>query len=378
MKEIESLSELDEYLQHHHSLEGVVFQDLDLTEYDGALGAFSLEGAVLLGCTLQPKLLAHALGSGALVFPRITGLPFDPYRNRLYSVEDLCAGFDPARPDSYAECYDARVYAHWQATGRAHPASILETLARRLHDHAMTDALEELLEPEGADPHAVVAVMGGHSMPRGDEAYLAAARIARALSREGFLLATGGGPGVMEAAHVGAYFAPHPDDALKTAVAELARAPRYDDPSWLVCAFEVRRRFVPEAQDRHPSLGIPTWFYGHEPPNAFASHIAKYFANSVREDGLLTIAKHGIVFTPGSAGTIQEIFQDACQNHYAEPNEVSPMIFFGRAYWTIEKPVYPLLAQLAQGRAYADWLFATDDPDEVVDILLRFRRQQSH
>jgi hypothetical protein len=29
---------------------------------------------------------------------------------------------------------------------------------------------------------------------------------------------------------------------------------------------------------------------------------AKYFANSVREDGLLTVATGGVVYTPGSAG----------------------------------------------------------------------------
>ena len=38
------------------------------------------------------------------------------------------------------------------------------------------------------------------------------------------------------------------------------------------------------------SLGIPTWYYGNEPPNLFASHAGKYFFNSVREDGLVSIA----------------------------------------------------------------------------------------
>jgi two-component system alkaline phosphatase synthesis response regulator PhoP len=36
----------------------------------------------------------------------------------------------------------------------------------------------------------------------------------------------------------------------------------------------------------------------------------------VREDGLLSLAKGGVVFAPGPAGTIQEIFQDLTQNHY--------------------------------------------------------------
>src|SRR5690606_36336748 len=196
---------------------------------------------------------------------------------------------------SYAECLDARIYAHWKATGGAAPASILETLARRLHDHAISDAVEELVEGRH-----VVAIMGGHSMPRSDASYLAAARIARDLARRGFLMASGGGPGAMEATHVGAWFAKDgTDDDLREAVAALGRAPRYDDALWLSRAFEVR---AAHPADPPASLGIPTWLYGHEPPNAFASHVAKYFANSVREDGLLTIARHGIVFTPGSAG----------------------------------------------------------------------------
>ena len=65
------------------------------------------------------------------------------------------------------------------------------------------------------------------------------------------------------------------------------------------------------------SLSIPTWHYGHEPTSPFATHIAKLFQNSIREDGLLTIARQGIVFTRGSAGTLQEVFQDAQQNFYA-------------------------------------------------------------
>ena len=118
------------------------------------------------------------------------------------------------------------------------------------------------------------------------------------------------------------------------------------------------------------SLGIPTWYYGHEPPNLFASHIAKYFSNSLREDGLLTIAEHGVIFAPGSAGTIQEIFMDACQNHYASLGNISPMVFLNRDYWTTTKPVYPLLKTLAAGRPYDKLLTIADEEDEVIDFIL--------
>jgi hypothetical protein len=52
-----------------------------------------------------------------------------------------------------------------------------------------------------------------------------------------------------------------------------------------------------------------------EPPSPFPTDIGKYFQNSVREDGLLAVAKHGIIFAQGKAGTLQEdLFEDAAQN----------------------------------------------------------------
>ena len=85
--------------------------------------------------------------------------------------------------------------------------------------------------------------------------------------------------------------------------------------------FDVRRRDSPTARE---SLGIPTWHYGHEPPNPFATAIAKYFRNATREAILLEVCNAGIVFLPGAAGTVQEVFQDACENYYADESAVAP------------------------------------------------------
>jgi predicted Rossmann-fold nucleotide-binding protein len=117
-------------------------------------------------------------------------------------------------------------------------------------------------------------------------------------------------------------------------------------------------------------LGIPTWLYGHEPPTPFATDIAKFFNNSLREEGLITVAHDGIVFAPGSAGTIQEIFQDAAQNHYTTTGKASPMVFLNKYYWQVEKPVYPILRQLACGETYGSLLTIVDEPDEAVKFLL--------
>jgi len=374
MIELETLAELDEHLSGHDgALDGVVLQGLDLTGHTQALLGRALGGVVLLGCTLERPLAEKAFAEGALVFPTIPDLPFAPYRGKLYTVEELYDRFDRDQPDSYVACLDARVYRHFKATGGPAPASILETLARRLHDHAISDALEELLAGAG-QPRKVVAIMGGHSMLRSDPSYAKVVRMARELARRGFLLASGGGPGAMEATHLGPWLAGRGDEALEAALRILGEAPSYRDADWLTRAFEVRETFPLSAADRarYVSLGIPTWLYGHEPPNAFATHVAKYFANSVREDGLLAIAKHGVVFSPGSAGTIQEIFQDACQNHYVTMGVASPMVFFGVQYWQQEKPVYPLLRSLAEEHEYGNWLSITDSPEEVVEALVAF------
>jgi predicted Rossmann-fold nucleotide-binding protein len=117
------------------------------------------------------------------------------------------------------------------------------------------------------------------------------------------------------------------------------------------------------------SLGIPTWFYGHEPPNAFATRIAKYFKNAIREDVLLHLCDAGIVFLPGRAGTVQEVFQDACENYYSDPGSLAPMVLVGVDHWTHELPAWPLLQRLAADRPMADRIHLVDSPADVLPHL---------
>ncbi len=127
-------------------------------------------------------------------------------------------------------------------------------------------------------------------------------------------------------------------------------------------------------QKDYESLGMPTWLYGHEPATPFATHIAKYFDNSIREDSILTIAMGGIIYTPGSAGTLQEIFQEAVQNHYLSFGLSSPMIFLGTDYWTREMPIWPLLQDLVARGKYKNLLLTlTDEQEEVARVLSEFR-----
>ena len=183
-------------------------------------------------------------------------------------------------------------------------------------------------------------------------------------------MTSGGGPGAMEATHLGAWFAGKPDDELNLAIEHLGKAPFFKDLLWLDTAFDIIRHYP---QTQYKSLGIPTWLYGHEPATPFATHIAKYFANSVREDGLLTIAKGGIIFAPGSAGTIQEIFQEATQNHYLSFDYASPMIFMDKNYWTKDRPVYTCLEQMTNKSDYKNLILSIyDDPQKIIEEIRKF------
>ena len=175
----------------------------------------------------------------------------------------------------------------------------------------------------------------------------------------------------MEATHLGAWMAGRSEDELREAVKMLACAPKFEDEGWLASAFEVMARYPRD--EKYCSIGIPTWFYGHEPATPFASHIAKYFDNSIREDGLLAIAKGGVIYSPGSAGTMQEVFQDAAQNHYETFGFASPMVFLGREHWTKTMPVYPLLVQLQAAGRYKNLILSlADTADEAAAEILKF------
>ncbi len=71
---------------------------------------------------------------------------------------------------------------------------------------------------------------------------------------------------------------------------------------------------------------------------------------------------------------MQEIFQDATQNHYESFGYASPMIFMGEEFWTQEIPVYPLLSSLMKRGRYRNLLLTlTDKQEEMVSVLKAFR-----
>ncbi|MGL4745415.1 MAG: LOG family protein [Dermatophilaceae bacterium] len=364
MREIESLPALDAVLADGTPLRGIRIQDLDLTRHEAALlRRDDVEGAIVLGGRLTAALDAHLRAHGALVFPTDPSVPVNPYRASLYQPGELYAGL---REHGYDATPDARAY-RWFRDGRAHHDAYV-TLLRAVHDDSMSDALTEAL---GAAP--VVGVMGGHALARGTAGYENAARLGHALAAAGLVVATGGGPGAMEAANLGAFATD--DGALTDALRHLCETPRFapDLTAWARVALDLHDALLatPTPDARVRSIGIPTWFYGHEPPNVFCTGIAKYFSNAIREDGLLARCTAGVVVLEGAAGTVQEVFQAATPLYYGRDRggPLPRLVLVGRRHWTETLPVWPALTALAAGRPMADRLHLVDDVDDAAGLL---------
>jgi predicted Rossmann-fold nucleotide-binding protein len=347
--EVESLAELDGRLATGATdLSGWRLRDLDLTGDDDRLAAVRVAGALFLGCEMSTRLAKDLRQRGAMVFPDVPDTPADGSRTELYSPGDL---YDAA---AYADSLDARVYA-WSRQ----PATREIRMGQALHDHAIDEALADWVSGRH-----LVGVMGGHAARRGAAAYREAVLLGHGLART-CTVATGGGPGAMEAANLGAWL--RDPATIDPALEVLARVPQFqpDVGAWVGAAFDVRERW-PDGRD---SLGIPTWHYGHEPSNVFAAAIAKYFRNATRESTLLALCDGGIVFLEGAGGTVQEIFEDACENYYADESSVAPMVLVGRAYWTTEVPAWPLLRTLARGRPMERHIHLVDAVEEALAVI---------
>ena len=289
-------------------------------------------------------------------------VPYNVARQTLYCAAEL---FDSP---FFEQCHDSVVYRHVVATDKVSPSPV-ELWARTVHDYHIRLAMHSFLR--GYERNKVVGIMGGHQLKRSDPMYRLVVTVAKSLTEQGYLMISGGGPGAMEATHLGAWLAGRPAPDVDVALSILGVAQCYADDGWLESSLDVISR-LPQLYD-FQSLSVPTWFYGHEPPTAFATHIAKFFDNSVREDTILTEAYGGLVFMPGSAGTLQEIFQEAVQDHYVSLGYPSPMIFVGSDFWQNKIPVYPFMTRMLQTGQYKNLLLTlADSAPEVIKAVVEF------
>ena len=176
-----------------------------------------------------------------------------------------------------------------------------------------------------------VSIFGSARIPPRDPYYQHAYAIARRLAEEGFTIITGGGPGIMEAANKGAR----------------------------------------DAGGRSVGLNIEL---PHEQfPNSFLNlHLQfhYFFARKVM------FVKHsiGYVCMPGGFGTMDEFFEALTLMQTAKIYPM-PLILFGSEYW--EDLYHWVQNKMLTHETISDHdlslIKLTDDPDEVLDILIRHR-----
>ncbi|MBQ0056899.1 MAG: hypothetical protein KBT20_04500 [Bacteroidales bacterium] len=298
-------------------------------------------------------------------------VPYDVMRESLYSPSDLYDVLDMSDESSFDRCYDTRVYHHFIDTGKTE-YSAMEALSRSLHDYSIRVALRKFLGQFRS--WQAVGIMGGHGMRRTDSEYRDVVLVSKRLTEKGYLMISGGGPGAMEATHLGAWMAGRALSDVDEALHILSAAPTFQDKDWLRSAMRVIRLFP---QLGYNSLAIPTWLYGHEPATPFATHIAKMFENSIREETLLTIAHGGLIYVSGSAGTIQEIFQEAVQNHYESTGYASPMVFLGKDFWVNHVPIAPFFKHMVETGRYKNMILTfTDDIDDAIGAIESFKEDE--
>jgi hypothetical protein len=179
-----------------------------------------------------------------------------------------------------------------------------------------------------------VTIFGSARMRPNDKYYHAAAAIAKGLAQHNLAVITGGGPGIMEAANKGA------------------------------------------AQGGGKSIGLNIELPHEQAGNRFVNlplHFHYFFARKV------CFAKYslGFVFMPGGFGTLDEFFEIIT---LAQTERIPqfPLILFGCNHWG--GLLRWLKAELQDknkfiGSGDLDLVKVTDDPHEIVEIILDYERR---
>ncbi len=189
---------------------------------------------------------------------------------------------------------------------------------------------------DGLDRPAVT-IFGSARVSQDHPTFQAARETAARFAREGFAVITGGGPGVMEAANLGAR-----------------------EASGLSVGFNID---LPHEQAPNPYLDISLTF-------------RHFYARKT----MFVKAAEGFVVFPGGFGTLDELFESLTLIQ-TEKIEHFPVVLFGREHWRtlIGWVDERLLGEGLIAPNDLDLLSVTDDPTEAVALVVDcYRRTCSH
>ena len=196
---------------------------------------------------------------------------------------------------------------------------------RRIADEFLTgfEAVADL-------PTPAVTIFGSARVDEEHPAYRTAREVARRFAEQGFVVVTGGGPGVMEAANRGAR-----------------------EGGGLSVGFNI---VLPHEQESNPYLDIDVTF--------------RHFY--VRKT-MFVKAAEGFVIFPGGFGTLDELFEALTLIQTGKILNF-PVVLFDSAYWSglIDWIRERLLAERMISTDDVDLLIVTDDQEEAVTTVTTF------
>jgi uncharacterized protein (TIGR00730 family) len=200
---------------------------------------------------------------------------------------------------------------------------------RRIADEFMTgfDAVAELPKP-------AVTIFGSARVSEDHSAYASARVVGKLFAEAGFVVVTGGGPGVMEAANRGA-----------------------KEGGGLSIGFNI---VLPHEQQSNPYVDVGLVF------NHFY----------VRKT-MFVKAAEGFVIFPGGFGTLDELFEAMTLIQTAKIIDF-PVVLFDSDYWRglVEWIRGRLLAERMISPEDWDNMTVTDDPEEAVSIVVGGHRRR--
>jgi len=178
-----------------------------------------------------------------------------------------------------------------------------------------------------------VTIFGSARTKRTDPLYAATVELAKGLAKNNLAVITGGGPGLMEAANKGASLAKGKSVGLNIE--------------------------LPHEQQGNRYANVPIHFH------YFFSRKVCFVKYSL-----------GFVFMPGGFGTLDEFFEVLTLVQTQRIPEF-PLILFGSKHWKglIEWMKKSLESSDYISRGDLDLFRVTDDPQEVVDIILEYERR---
>jgi uncharacterized protein (TIGR00730 family) len=186
-----------------------------------------------------------------------------------------------------------------------------------------------------ADLGPAITIFGSARSQEGDPMYEAARRTSHLLADTGFTIITGGGPGIMESSNRGAF----------------------------------------DAGGESVGVGIDLPF--EQGTNRYVTLPLEFRYFFVRKTMFAKYAS-GFVFFPGGYGTLDELFE-ALTLIQTGKMDTMPVVLFGSEYW---RGLFDWIVGTVQGNGNISpgdeaIMTITDDPQEVVDLMLESMRKRS-